>query len=112
MFGDLKSSTEVVCQLLEKVIQTVANGGLTWTFDPGMIDCNMSTGCCPKPLAITSRVMLPESSLVLMNISHLWCGPVGVRFTRPPRLSPPQADDGGQVEPAMTGVINAAPTRT
>ncbi len=45
--------------------------------------CNkyhMSTGCCPKPLAITSRVMLPESSLALMNISHLRCGPVGVRF--------------------------------
>jgi hypothetical protein len=52
-------------------------------------------GCCPKPLAITSRVMLAESSLVLMNISHLRCGPVGVRF----------------IEPAMTGVINAAPTR-
>jgi hypothetical protein len=28
-FGDLKSSTEVVCQLLEETIQTVANGGLT-----------------------------------------------------------------------------------
>ena len=31
-----------------------------------------------------------------LNISHLRCGPVGVRF----------------IEPAMTGVINAAPTRT
>ncbi len=30
-------------------------------------------------------------SLALMNISHLRCGPVGVRF----------------IEPAMTGVINA-----
>ena len=31
--GDLKSSTEVLCQLLEETIQTVANGGLTsgWT---------------------------------------------------------------------------------
>ena len=29
LFGDLKSSTEVVCQLLEETIQTVANGGLT-----------------------------------------------------------------------------------
>jgi hypothetical protein len=29
LFGDLKSSTEVVCQLLEKTIQTVANNGLT-----------------------------------------------------------------------------------
>ncbi len=38
------------------------------------------TGCCPKPLAITSRVLLPESSLVLMNISHLRCESVGVRF--------------------------------
>jgi len=28
LFGDLKSSTEVVCQLLEETIQTVANGGL------------------------------------------------------------------------------------
>jgi hypothetical protein len=65
------------------------------------------TGCCPNPLAIALGVMLPESSLVLMNVSHLRCGPVGVRFTRPPRLSPPQTDDGGQVEPAMTGVINA-----
>ena len=27
--GDLKTSTEVVCQLLEETIQTVANGGLT-----------------------------------------------------------------------------------
>ena len=27
--GDLKSSKEVVCQLLEETIQTVANGGLT-----------------------------------------------------------------------------------
>ena len=26
--GDLKASTEVVCQLLEETIQTVANGGL------------------------------------------------------------------------------------
>ena len=32
----------------------------------------------------------------VLNISHLQCGPVGVRF----------------IEPAMTGVINAAPTRT
>jgi hypothetical protein len=40
-----------------------------------------------------------------MNISHLRCGPVAVRFTRPPRLSPPQADDAGQVEPAMTGIV-------
>jgi hypothetical protein len=31
-----------------------------------------------------------------MNISHLRCGPVGVRF----------------IEPAITGVINVAPTRT
>ncbi len=108
------------------------------------------TGCCPNPLAIPSRMMLPflkylvggrrpfhglsvgetagpamagqcgggknppqisrrkdqagslgtkekaESSLALMNISHLRCGPVGVRF----------------IEPAMTGVINATPTRT
>ncbi len=37
-----------------------------------------------------------ESPLALMNISHLRCGPVGVRF----------------IEPAMTGVINAAPTKT
>jgi len=29
LFGDLKSSTEVVCQLLEETIQTVANGRLT-----------------------------------------------------------------------------------
>ena len=29
LFGDLKSSTEVVCQLLEETIQTVANGSLT-----------------------------------------------------------------------------------
>ena len=29
MFGDLKSSTEVVFRLLEETIQTVANGGLT-----------------------------------------------------------------------------------
>jgi hypothetical protein len=42
--------------------------------------CQMLTGCCPNPLAIALRVMLPESSLVLMNISHLRCGPVGVRF--------------------------------
>ena len=27
LFGDLKSSTEVVCQLLEETIQTVANDG-------------------------------------------------------------------------------------
>ncbi len=40
----------------------------------------MSTGCCPNPLAIALRVMLPESSLVLMNISHLRFDPVGVRF--------------------------------
>ena len=50
------------------------------------------TGCFPNPLAIPSRMMLPESSLVLMNISHLRCGPVGVRFMRLRR-------------------INAAPTR-
>jgi hypothetical protein len=29
LFGDLKSSTEVVCQLLEETIQTIANDGLT-----------------------------------------------------------------------------------
>ncbi len=29
LFGDLKSSTKVVCQLLKETIQTVANGGLT-----------------------------------------------------------------------------------
>ena len=29
LFSDLKSSTEVVCQLLEETIQTVTNGGLT-----------------------------------------------------------------------------------
>ncbi len=29
--GDLKSSTEVVYQLLEETIQTVANGGLTYS---------------------------------------------------------------------------------
>jgi hypothetical protein len=46
----------------------------------GRINSCTLTGCCPKPLAITSRVMLPESSLALMNISHLRCGPVGVRF--------------------------------
>jgi len=28
--GDLNSSTEVVCQLLEETIQTVANGGMTF----------------------------------------------------------------------------------
>ncbi len=38
-----------------------------------------------------------------MNIAHLLCGPVGVRFTRPTRLSPPQADDGGQVESRFAG---------
>ena len=44
-----------------------------------------------------------------MNISDLRCGPVGVRFTR---LLTPKRSDGGQVEPAMTGIINAAPTGT
>ncbi len=48
--------------------------------------CHMSTGCCPNPLAIALRVMLPESSLALMNISHLRCGPVGVRFMRLRRI--------------------------
>ena len=50
------------------------------------IICQNQTGCCPKTLAIALRVMLPESSLVLMNISHLRCGPVGVRFMRLRRI--------------------------
>ncbi len=58
------------------------------------------TGCCLNPLAIALRVMLPESSLVLMNISHLRCGPVGVRFTR---LLTPKRSDGGQVESRFAG---------
>ncbi len=62
--------------------------------------CQESTGCCPKPLAITSGIMLPASSLVLMNISHLRCGPVGVRFTR---LLTPKRSDGGQVESRFAG---------
>ena len=35
LFGDLKSSTEVVYQLLEETIQTVANGGLSVAVDVG-----------------------------------------------------------------------------
>ena len=46
LFGELKSSTEVVCQLLEETIQTVTNGGLTSvTVDVGSpraadVDCS------------------------------------------------------------------------
>jgi hypothetical protein len=35
LFGDLKSSTEVVRQLLEETIQTVANGGQNVAVDVG-----------------------------------------------------------------------------
>jgi hypothetical protein len=46
---------------------------------------------------------MARGDIIQMNISHLRCGPVGVRFTRPPRLSPSQADDGGQVESRFAG---------
>jgi hypothetical protein len=51
-----------------------------WEFYNNMLRGQIFADCCPKPLAIALRVMLPKSSLVLMNISHLPCGPVGVRF--------------------------------
>jgi len=43
--GDLKSSTEVMYQLLEETIQTVANGGLSVAVDVGSLSRVADVDC-------------------------------------------------------------------
>jgi len=49
-----------------------------------------------RPVLKILSILSKKGNSYAMNISHLRCGPVGVRF----------------IEPGMTGVINATPTRT